>query len=106
MGTQGALRIGLRNQAPESLLIRAGDEGLVVGLQLVDRVPELFGDVDRVAVEGEPVVGGGVAGDVLGPGDSQWSVSRHHQFLRGLCPGVVVPSPWLTGMDPVDGEVK
>jgi len=29
-----------------------------VGLHLVDGVPELLGDVDRVAVQGEPIAGG------------------------------------------------
>ncbi|MBL9128159.1 MAG: hypothetical protein JNL97_10950 [Verrucomicrobiales bacterium] len=47
-----------RHQAPESLGIRTGDEGFVMGLQLIDGVAELLGDVDRVAVQGEPVAGG------------------------------------------------
>lgn len=56
-----------RNRPPERLRIRAGDERLVVGLQLVDGVSELLSDVDGVAVQGEPVAGSGVAGEVLGP---------------------------------------
>lgn len=34
-----------------------------MGLQLVDGVAELLGDVDGVAVKGEPVAGGGMASD-------------------------------------------
>ncbi len=39
-----------------------------MGLQRIDGLPKPLGDVHRVAVQGEPVADGGVAGDVLGSG--------------------------------------
>jgi hypothetical protein len=41
--------ISPRTQPPEPLRIRAGDERLVVGPQLVDGMPELLSDVDGVS---------------------------------------------------------